>query len=474
MERYHAIKRHLLCQRTVYIVSSLFSYFYGDSPGGGGISLASYTLPDGTVPSVLLDFENALYYVGTTPTTPGAQLTGTLNITSRGLAMPGDNSIQAQAALLSAMALTSTGATVACVVDGGNQQVYQFPLTMGTNAFIYFGAQDTPQAALCFSSASSSRLTFAPSNFTSVNFFASGYSTVSPKRSAIFNGQAGQQDDNGYDVASPVYVGWYTGGSFPGQGFVRRIVIYPKRLTATQLPQLRTLAPFNTTPRSSLLVPNTGSIILPNGALFYERTQPWSFMASIASAYANAPFGGVAFTNTITDPFSGMEGWIEGTNSGRAAGLLCIRLMHDLGAGNAIDLSSSFQFGDGKQPMSGGSYAGNSLAAGVKIYKDGISDPSIAVALNALTASILTNSGALWIGNQTNGGFGGNLFSFFAFYNTVKPDSFFAAHASYGTLPDPSDPDCVLYYDFSEGTGTTLHDKSASGFNGAISNGSWY
>lgn len=440
-----------------------------------GVTLASYKLPDGTLPAVLLDFKNGLYYVGSTLTTPGAQLTGTLTIDANGLAMPGDNTVQAKGALATAMALTSTGATVACMVDGGNQQVYQFPLTMGTNAFMYFGAQDTPQQAVCFSSASSSRLLFNPSNFTSVNFFASGYSTASPKRSAIFNDQVGQQDDNGYDVDHPVYVGWYTpNGAFAGQGHVQCLAVYPKRLTATQLPQLRALTPFSAKPRSSLLVPNTGSIILPNGALFYERTQPWSFMASIASAYANAPFGGVIFTNTIADPFSGMEGWIEGTNSGRAAGLMSIRLMHDLGAGNAIDLSSSFQFGDGKQPMSGGSYAGNSLAAGVKIYKDGVSDPSINAPLNALTASLLTNSGALWLGNQTGGGFGGNLFSFFAFYNTVKPDSFFAAHAAYGTRPSPSDPDCVLYYDFSEGTGTTLHDRSQSGFNGTISGGSWY
>lgn len=443
--------------------------------GTSGSPLDAYKLGDGTLPSVVLDFVNGFYYDGTaTPSTIGALLTGTPTTDANGLIPTGDNTIQAKGALATAMALTSTGATVAAMISRGNQQIYQFPLTMGANAFMYLDGAETPQKNACFASATSSFLNFNPSDFTGSTFFASGYSTASPKRSAMVNDQAGQQDDNAFDVDHPVYFGWWTSNNFPFGGRTQCVVVYPKRLTAAQLPQIRALAPFSAKNRPGLLIPVSGYVTLATSALKIERTQPWSCVANFATANINASFGGVLFSNVINAPYCGYEIWIQGT---RTVGRVCVRIMQDLlgssGAASAIDLYGSINVQDGASHMIGVTYDGSSTAAGVKIYVDGVQDTSITVAQDNLAGSILGNAGQMYVGNQSGAGFGGNLLNFLAMSNVVRSGAYMTACSSYANKP-ALDASTTYYPDFTTGSGSSLPDLSINGYTGTITGSTWY
>lgn len=449
------------------------------NPGlfGSGFPSA-FTLPDGTKPSVAMSFKTNQYYDGTaTPSSLGALLTGSPATDAGGLIMPGDNSIQAKGALATAFA-NAGGVTVAAVVNRGNQQLYQFPLCMGSNAFMYYGAADSPQRAVCYSAALDSRLVFNPSNFTGQNFFASGFSTTTPKRTGQFNSQAGQQDDNAYNVNTPIYFGWWTVGAFPFLGRMETLAVYPKRLIASDLSLIYALAPFNVQTRRSLLFPNSGYVTLPAGALAIERTQPTSVWCNFAIEAPNSVNGTVIYTNVVNTPWCGFECWIQGSSSGRTAGRICVRIMHDLdgdaGAPSAIDLYGSVNVIDGAGYTVLITYDGTSLAAGVKIYVNGVQDTSITVAQNNLNASIVSNIGVMYIGNQNPGTqFGGALLDSIVFSNVVRDAAYAAAHASYDTKPSV-DANTIYYADFASVTSSVLSDLSTNAYTGAVTGATVY
>ena len=440
-----------------------------------------YKLSDGTVPSAILDFASDKYFDGTSDVSITTLLTGAPVRDSAGLIPPGDTSIQAKGALLTAMATSATGVTFAILTDRGNQRNYQFPTSMGPNAnsFMYYGGGDNPQRNACYQSPGAVRLVFSPSDWTGPTFSASGYSTVTPKRTAMLNDQTGQQDDNVYDAFSPVYFGNRITVSNPFVGRIVRMAVYPKRLAATALPTIRALAPFNVARRKALYIPDTGNIKLAGTNLRIERTQPWTMHCNCAEVVADAVNGHVLFTNVINAPYCGYEVWIDGTTAGdgRPGGRVCVRIMQDLlgspGPQSAIDLYGGVNVVDGNAHMIGVTYDGSSTAAGVKIYIDGVEDTAKTIKINNLAGSIMGNAGQMWIGNQNPNNYGDYMMNFFAFSNIVRNATYMTTYNSYANKP-AVDANTSLYFDFSEGTGTTLTDKSANGFNGTITGSTWY
>jgi hypothetical protein len=89
---------------------------------------------------------------------------------------------------------------------------------------------------------------------------------------------------------------------------------------------------------------------------------------------------------------------------------------------------------------------------------------------DTLNATIVTGAGDMFIGNQYPGsGWGINgIMNFFAFSNVVRNAAYMSAHGSLAIKP-AVDANTILYYDFLEGSGTTLIDHSTSGYNGTIS-----
>lgn len=467
--------------------AAYYEYIYSRTPSYmqtavaaalAGTTVDSYTLLDGTKAAIVIDPPNNIYYDGTsTPSSLGALWTGAPTADAGGMIMPGDNSIQAKGALATAFA-NAAGATVAAMITGGGQMTYQFPLTMGANAFCYLGGGDNPIRAVSYSAALPARLAFNPSDWGGPTVFSSGYDTVNPKRSAMVNDQTAQEDNNGYDANTPIYLGWWTGGSFPFKGRMTRLAVWPGKRSAAQLPQLRALTPFNIAPRKSLVFGPTSFGILPSGALKIERTQPWSALINFAATSTNSTFGQVLFTNVIGIPWCGYEIWIQGSGSGRTAGRICVRIMSDLngdsGPASAIDTWGSIPVIDGYQYMIAATYDGSSLAAGIKMYVLGVPDTGITTAQNNLTSSITGNAGQMWIGNQLPGTqFGSAMINFMSMYDIVLSPTFIAAHASYDTRP-PVDSHTTYYADFSAGGGATLPDLSSHAYTAALTGVTWY
>ena len=156
-----------------------------------------------------------------------------------------------------------------------------------------------------------------------------------------------------------------------------------------------------------------------------------------------------------------------------------MRIMHDLtGSGgpiSAIDMYGGITTpADGAAHMIGVTYDGSSTAAGVKIYVDGVADTSTTIKIDNLNASIVTaTTGPMLIGYQPST-FGEIVMSHFAFSSVVRSAGYMTAANSYANRP-AVDGSNTLYFDFTEGTGTTLVDKSSNGYNGTITgSAAWY
>lgn len=455
----------------------------------GAFTRDSYKLADGTYPSVLMDFIAGIYYSGSSAVAANTLLNGTLTIDAFGLVMPGDNSVTAKGAL--ATAFSATQATVAGVVDKGRQNKAQFPLTMGSdnNSPIYFEGTTQPQASINYTGHGALSQKFPASDWTAPNYFsAAWHASVPPLRVGAYNDNTPFQDNNFYDAFSPVVLGDLNGGSGGADNFTgryQRIAIYPNRLTAAQIAEIRTLAPFAVRPRTGLYAPDASSTVLGTNVLKFERTQAWSAEANYAVANIDTSAGQVLFSNVINSPWCGWEIWITGTvdgGAGRPSGRVCVRIMQDLngnsGPASAIDLYGNVSTDDGLAHYIFVEYDGSSTAAGVKIWVDGVLNTKTVIQDN-LAGSILGNAGLMFIGNQNgagaSGNFGGLLINHLAISNLVRGDTYAAAGSSYATK-HALDSNHVLYFDYTDGVGNIVRDRTTNHNDGRIigSAASWY
>jgi hypothetical protein len=191
----------------------------------------------------------------------------------------------------------------------------------------------------------------------------------------------------------------------------------------------------------------------------FAAIQSWSFSGSVHTIFANVPAGSAApgYLLTIDD-----------------LGRLNLRLSHDnsinayilvRGAANVLDMNKHFV---------AVSYDGSSAAAGVKIYVDGAPD-TLTVLSDNLTLTMVDPSQSLVVGSQsgsTGVGFNGCI-GHVQIDNVARSAGYIAACATSSSLP-PVDANTVLCLLLTEGSGTTAHDTSASGFNGTLSSsGLW-
>jgi hypothetical protein len=213
---------------------------------------------------------------------------------------------------------------------------------------------------------------------------------------------------------------------------------------------------------SGLYTNDTSQAVLPTGVLKLERNQPWSCLSSFTILDRDFSSGSVLFTNVLNAPYTGYEIWIH------PGGTVRVKIMHSFSTGEYLEVDGHTLVADGSMHMIGVSYDGSSTAAGVKIYVDGVPD-AMTTNMDNLSATIVTGAGDLWIGNQSGNVWGMNgVTKFFAFSNIVRNAAYMSAHGSLATKPSV-DANTTLYYDFSEGTGATLHDQSANGYNATIS-----
>lgn len=210
-----------------------------------------------------------------------------------------------------------------------------------------------------------------------------------------------------------------------------------------------------------------------NTALAWDRTQPWSCMAGInlsSPPGISGAIGGLIFSNAGASPFPCYEFWITSSTQTNP-GCLVVRLINNY-TSNQIYVVGSIYVCDGCYHMVACSYDGSSSASGVKMYVDGIQDTNLTILNDNLTASIVGVTNPFYIGNQSGSSLSTYAFvgsiNFFALSNAARSSSYFASYPWAGA-PPAVDSNNVLYFNLSEGGGTTLHDQSFNAFNGTLS-----
>ena len=207
----------------------------------------------------------------------------------------------------------------------------------------------------------------------------------------------------------------------------------------------------------------------------FNSNQSWSVESKVCIASPppgpsyGLPGGGadLIFGNTDGEPYKGYEAWVDDQ------GKLRVRIMSNFLSGDYIDVEGTTNIADNTLHSIGISYDGSSQASGVKIYVDGVQDPTKIIS-NTLTGSSVSD-GPFILGNQLNGWqsqfqLRGQMQDFFL-SDVVRPPAYFqtADHAT------PSvDAATQLAYTFPEGAGLTVADSSQYHHNATLSNsGMW-
>lgn len=199
----------------------------------------------------------------------------------------------------------------------------------------------------------------------------------------------------------------------------------------------------------------------------YERTQAWTIFGAVnlLGYPAGAAGAMIISSNVQTSPgFPGYEYWID------TSCLPHVRLISNIQTPNYIGKIGSINVCDGKWHMLAASYDGSSTAAGVLIYEDGVVDPAPTVESDTLSATIVSGTQTLLIGNQTNHldfWIRGALDEY-SLHNVARSPSYIAAHSSPTSLPT-IDANTVLMYHFDDDAGTSATDASGGGNAGTLS-----
>jgi Concanavalin A-like lectin/glucanases superfamily len=196
--------------------------------------------------------------------------------------------------------------------------------------------------------------------------------------------------------------------------------------------------------------------------LQYERTQPWTVMAAI-KMFSKPPEANIIFTNVLAGkPYSGYEFWVD------ASGFLHVRIINNI-VNNYIGKVGTTNVCDSTWHFVAATYDGSSLAAGVKIYLDGVLQP-MTTESDSLTGSIVAPGQQMLIGNQNGRSstfYARGYIDEFSIHNVVRSASYIAA-ISPTTLPQ-IDANVQLMYHFDEGDGTIAHDASGNHLNATFS-----
>lgn len=424
-----------------------------------------YDLASGD-PDLILDFVGDQYRSSGADVALSTLITNPGTISSSGMALSTTN-IVATGALLSA--IQGTNCTIVAETNGGSNGAFGGIISANTDRAPLFRNLDNKlrgyQPAVLD--------TANTADWTAVSFSGTAFSAAG--RSVALNIGDLVSDANAYAARTSVEIGSFGGGMAFG-GHLRRLLVWTRRLSDTDLKSVLWPAPY-LLPASGgnalkfralekLTVGATGST-----ALKFERTQAWS--CAFALNKRVLPGGGgshVVFSNVTSGaPFTGYEVFLNDS------GHLQVRIISNYGTGNYLGRVGSINVCDGVQHAVIVTYDGSSTAAGVKLYVDGALDSGATTEADGLSSSIAGAADFL-IGNQI--GFEGSfyldgLLDQLTMHDVARDATYVAAHATPGALPTTG-ANIVLSYAMDEGTGTTVGDDSGNGYDGTITSaGQW-
>lgn len=220
--------------------------------------------------------------------------------------------------------------------------------------------------------------------------------------------------------------------------------------------------------------PNKGVRFWPNQSIsagnvlqFNATSSPFTIIAAVQfGADALSP---VQIISTNAGPSGGPQGGYE-IYSG--AGKLILRVIHNASLNQLISVVGSITINDNAPHVVAGSYDGSGVAAGVKLYVDGVLDTSPTVEWDTLGGLSAISTTPFIVGNQggfldtfwANGGIG-----YYTLHSTARSQAYIQT-ATLAALP-AQDANTILSYAFAEGTGTTCADTSVNNLPGTLTNG---
>lgn len=432
------------------------------TPTSGPAWWSKYNLATGN-PDSVLDFVNNRYRSGGAITSLGSLMTGTLNVSSSGLLLNQTN-IAATGALLTAM--KSSSCTVLAEVSGSANDAYGGIVTSNGADTLLFKV-NTNKLRSYVSASGLSLDTDNTADWTLINYCGNAFDGSST--GVCLNSGRVAYSTAGGNLLAPVTSIQFgiKAGSYPFGGYLRRLIVFPRKLNNWELRRICVAAPYTLLSQQIFsgahsLAIGSGQQVSCGNVLAYERTQPWTMMAAIKTSVAPAEDALIA-GNSTASPFTGYEIFI------RPDGTLASRVLSSFTGNNYLGVFGYTNLCDGHWHVVGATYDGSSTAAGLKLYVDGYVEP-LAVERDTLTASIISASPML-VGNQVgylNSFFLNGSVDEFSISNVVRSASYMAAHAKSGSMPAISDGNVQLHYDFEAGVGTSVTDDSGNGYNGTI------
>lgn len=442
---------------------------------------ASEYAPASGSASIILDFVNNRYRSAGADVALSSLISNAPTLTASGMPATATNIAATGAALSTILGAACT--VVMDVTNGPTTAAVMAPVNFGllgagNDSPILIGATGSQVKMRNFrftgaTSINSQAVDWTQRHLVSAAWDASG-------RDACVDGLWGCYSDAGnvYSGWTTIQIGTWSLGS-PFGGNIRRMWIFPRRLSAADHRAVTTLRPAPAKGAGSLLFQANQKLVVNSAgsaALNWERTQPWSSLfafrkSAIPSDSAHSGSDAHVIWTNVAAPGTGYRGWEAFWD---ASGRIDVRIMSSAfgsGAGtNYLDVRGATNVCDDKWHVGAITNSGSSTAAGVKIYVDGVLETMTTIR-DTLTGTLINSpANDFWIGNQVafeSLYMAESALDHFTVYNRELSAAEVAARSTLGTLPG-IEANQVLRLPMDEGTGTAVADTSGNAYNGTL------
>ena len=279
---------------------------------------------------------------------------------------------------------------------------------------------------------------------------------------------------NGASTA-PFAIGYWPAYSIPFEGLIGEVYLYSSALSSANRTSIDT-SESRYFASTGFATPYSGASVVQFGpgedcsaghVLDFEHTQPFTAFAAI-QMYNMPNTESVIIDND--DPGNNYAGYQLVVNGpslfSSYGGRLLLRLMNNVFSTH-IDVVGSTNVADGKKHFVAVSYDGSGLAAGVKLYVDGVQETM--TTLSDTLSGTMVSSGQTFLvgdqyGNYTMHGSIGHV----QIDTVARSPSYIASYSTPSSLP-PIDAKTAISLSFTEGSGTTAADASGNNHNCTLS-----
>jgi hypothetical protein len=265
------------------------------------------------------------------------------------------------------------------------------------------------------------------------------------------------------------YIGALNGDNamiVPVTANIQALAMYNTILTAAQVAAITAAMNAISAPVGLGGVVNQSASI--GNQLQYEYTQAWSMGVTFAKTGLPASNGAAIILSNVPNGYGypGYELWINDT------GHLDVRIIHDMGAVQYIEVQGGTNVCDGKLHRAWVTYDGSGTSAGVKIYLDGAAQ-TLTTSKDTLGGlTIVEEHQEFIICNQTGleaqYGFTNGWIKDLVVDDVARDAAYAAANSDVGTAPAAVANRQLLLL-CNEATGLTAADRSGNGYNATLS-----